>query len=133
MGDSLRTAHDLVAALQVAADPDEVKRIRPRVAPDEPVIGVRMRTLFDTSKSATHLPPSELEQLFTHPAYEPRLAAFCILDFRARGRRTVEERVGLATVYLDHHDASPKPFRWTADADLILDRVKKVFERIADS
>lgn len=105
MGDSLRTAHDLVAALQVAADPDEVKRIRPRVAPDEPVIGVRMRTLFDTSKSATHLPPSELEQLFTHPAYEPRLAAFCILDFRARGRRTVEERVGLATVYLDHHDA----------------------------
>ena len=35
--------------------------------------------------------------------------------------------------YLDHHNASPKPFRWTADADLILNRVKKVIERISDS
>jgi transposase len=35
--------------------------------------------------------------------------------------------------YLEHHDASPKPFKWTADADLILDRVKKVIERTSDS
>jgi transposase len=35
--------------------------------------------------------------------------------------------------YLEHHNASPKPFRWTADADLILDRVKKVIERTSDS
>ena len=35
--------------------------------------------------------------------------------------------------YLDHHNASPKPFAWTADADLILNRVKKVIERISDS
>ena len=34
---------------------------------------------------------------------------------------------------LEHHNASPKPFRWTADADLILDRVKKVIERTSDS
>jgi transposase len=35
--------------------------------------------------------------------------------------------------YLEHHNASPKPFVWTADADLILDRVKKVIERTSDS
>jgi transposase len=35
--------------------------------------------------------------------------------------------------YLEHHNASPKPFKWTADADLILDRVKKVIERTSDS
>jgi len=35
--------------------------------------------------------------------------------------------------YLEHHNASPKPFRWTADADLILDRVKMVIERTSDS
>jgi transposase len=35
--------------------------------------------------------------------------------------------------YLEHHNASPKPFKWTADADLILDRVKKVVERTSDS
>lgn len=35
--------------------------------------------------------------------------------------------------YLDHHNESPKPFRWAADADLILDRVKKVIDRTSDS
>src|SRR4051795_2231096 len=35
--------------------------------------------------------------------------------------------------YLEHHNASPRPFRWTADADLILDRVKKVIERTSNS
>ena len=29
--------------------------------------------------------------------------------------------------YLAHHNADPKPFRWTADADLILERVKNNF------
>jgi transposase len=35
--------------------------------------------------------------------------------------------------YLEHHNASPRPFKWTADADLILDRVKKVIERTSNS
>src|SRR3954451_20385277 len=35
--------------------------------------------------------------------------------------------------YLEHHNASPRPFVWTADADLILERVKKVCERTSDS
>lgn len=35
--------------------------------------------------------------------------------------------------YLDQHNASAKPFCWTADADLILNRVKKVIERTSDS
>jgi transposase len=35
--------------------------------------------------------------------------------------------------YLEHHNASPEPFVWAADAALILDRVKKVIERTSDS
>jgi transposase len=35
--------------------------------------------------------------------------------------------------YLEHHNADPKPFVWTASADLILNRVKKVCERISNS
>jgi transposase len=35
--------------------------------------------------------------------------------------------------YLAAHNEDPKPFVWTADADLILDRVKKVCERISNS
>lgn len=105
MRSSLTTADDLVLALRRTADPDETAKIRLRVSVDEPVIGVRMGTLFETSKQAMDLPPEELERLFTHPAYELRLAAFCILDFRARRRLTDEQRRHLAQAYLDHHDA----------------------------
>ena len=35
--------------------------------------------------------------------------------------------------YLAHHNENPKPFVWTADADLILNRVKGVCERISNS
>ena len=32
--------------------------------------------------------------------------------------------------YLDHHNADPKPFQWTADADTILGRVARLCQRI---
>jgi transposase len=35
--------------------------------------------------------------------------------------------------YLNHHNRNPRPFAWTADADLILSRVKKVCKRIYNS
>jgi transposase len=35
--------------------------------------------------------------------------------------------------YLDHHNSNSKPFQWTADADLILSRVKNVCQRINNS
>ncbi len=35
--------------------------------------------------------------------------------------------------YLEHHNAAPKPFVWTASADLILSKVRKVCERISNS
>jgi hypothetical protein len=48
--------------------------------------GMRMRMLSDTAKAATWMAPRELEALFAEPSYEARMAAFCILDFRARKR-----------------------------------------------
>lgn len=35
--------------------------------------------------------------------------------------------------YLDHHNQTPRPFQWTADADLILNRVANVCKRINNS
>jgi transposase len=35
--------------------------------------------------------------------------------------------------YLDQHNEDPKPFKWTADADLILNRVANVCKRITIS
>ena len=105
MGGRLDSASEIVAALQRATDPAETEKIRNRVVADEPIISVRMGMLFEISKRATDLAPAELEQLFDHPAYEPRLAAFCILDFRARRRLSDSERAALADTYLDRHDA----------------------------
>ena len=68
--------------------------------------GMRMRELFDTVKAAVAMPLSEVALLFEHSAYEVRLGACCILDFRARARRTDDvERRRLFDLYLDHHDA----------------------------
>lgn len=101
----LSTAAQVAKALYDAADPIEEAKIRNRVADDEPVIGVRMGTLFDIAKSAVDLPGTELDALLEHPAYEMRLSAFCVLDFRARQKLTDDERASLARIYLDRHDA----------------------------
>ncbi|MFE7223874.1 DNA alkylation repair protein [Nocardioides sp. NPDC057577] len=101
----LSTAAQVVEALRNAADPSEEAKIRNRVAEKEPVIGVRMGTLFDIAKSAVDLPRTELDALFEHPAYETRMSAFCVLDFRARRNLTDDERAALARIYLDRHDA----------------------------
>jgi 3-methyladenine DNA glycosylase AlkD len=63
--------------------------------------GMRMRHLFDAAKAATGIAPDELELLFAEPAYEARMAAFCILDFKARKRLGELE---LRDAYLRHHD-----------------------------
>ena len=64
--------------------------------------GMRMRLLFDIAKAATWMPSDELETLFAEPAYEARMAAFCILDFRARKQLG---DLALRETYLRHHDA----------------------------
>ena len=47
--------------------------------------------------------------------------------------RSVPALEGAIREYLEHHNAAPKPFVWTASADLILSKVKKVCERISNS
>ncbi|WP_156759168.1 DNA alkylation repair protein [Microbacterium karelineae] len=99
------TAADVIDALRAEADPDQAEKIRRRVREPEPVIGVRMGTLFGIAKQATDLPRAEILALIDDDAYEPRLTAFCILNFLARRRLSDEERTELAQLYLDHHDA----------------------------
>lgn len=95
------TAAAVIADLELAADPGEAARIATRVAPGEPVIGVRMGTLFAIAKAGAAMPLDEVESLMADARYEPRMAAFCILDFAAR-RRLGDE--ALFRCYLDHHD-----------------------------
>ncbi|WP_035917678.1 DNA alkylation repair protein [Knoellia sinensis] len=98
---ALTTAKDVRARLEELASPEELAKVRKRLAPDEPAIGLRMKALFDTAKEAAGMPLGEVEALLDDPAYEPRLAAFCILDFKARKSLGSEE---LCEVYLRRHD-----------------------------
>ncbi|GGM91067.1 hypothetical protein GCM10009721_15760 [Terrabacter tumescens] len=94
----------MVAELEAERSDEALAAVRRRLAPDEEAIGVRMGTLFAVAKRHTRLPLSEVERLLAHPAYEPRLAALCILDFKARRKRIDGHGRGtLARTYLAHH------------------------------
>lgn len=94
----------MVAELEAERSDEAVASVRRRLAADEEAIGVRMGTLFAIAKRHTRLPLSEVERLLAHPAYEPRLAALCILDFKARRKRIDGHGRGtLARTYLAHH------------------------------
>jgi 3-methyladenine DNA glycosylase AlkD len=94
----------VVAELESERSDEALASVRRRLAPDEEAIGVRMGTLFAIAKRHTRLPLSEVERLLAHPAYEPRLAALCILDFKARRKRIDGHGRGtLARTYLAHH------------------------------
>lgn len=70
------------------------------------IFGVRMGTLFELARRAKAMSLPEVEALLDHSAYEPRLAAFCILDFRVRGTGVAEgERAACYRLYLERHDA----------------------------
>ena len=99
------TADAVVAELESERSPDALAAVRTRLAPGDEAFGVRMGTLFAVAKRHTGLPLTEVVRLLDHPAFEPRMAAMCILDFKARRKRPGDhERGTLARTYLGHHD-----------------------------
>jgi 3-methyladenine DNA glycosylase AlkD len=101
---SADTAAVVVDALAAQRSDEALAAVRKRLAPDEAALGVRMKLLFDTAQAHADLPLAEVNTLLDHPAYEPRMAAFCILDFRARRRLGDDARRELYDVYLGRHD-----------------------------
>lgn len=98
------TADDLLAELRAVADPVAFPQKHYRGG--APVLGVRMGMLFAIAERHTGMPLSEVERLLDLPEYEPRLAAFCILDFAVRRRGvTQEDRRRRHDLYLARHDA----------------------------
>ncbi|MEN5072860.1 DNA alkylation repair protein [Isoptericola cucumis] len=97
------TAAALVADLRAVADP--VAQPNHHYGGDGEVLGVRMGTLFDIAKRYTTMPLEEVHRLLDEPAYEPRMAAFCVLDFFVRRRSATDaELEARYRVYLDRHD-----------------------------
>ena len=108
--------------------------------------GVAIHLVLDNY--GTHKTPAVKRWFLRHPEYHlhftPTSASWLnqverffaeITEKRIRRGvfRSVAALEAAIREYLEHHNASPKPFVWTADADLILNRVKKVCERTSDS
>ena len=108
--------------------------------------GVTIHVVLDNY--ATHKTPAVKRWFLRHPEYHlhftPTSASWLNQVERFFARIT-EERIrrGVFTSvpqleraiadYLAEHNAHPKPFVWTADADAILERLKRVCERTSDS
>ena len=86
------------------ANPIELAKVRKRLSPGEEAFGLRMRDLFGAARVSRDMPLEAVETLLDHPAYEARLAAFCVLDFKARRKPTDAERAALCEIYLRRHD-----------------------------
>ena len=98
------TAAAVVTGLEALRNEAELPTVRRRLAPDEPAFGMRMGDLFAVAKAHADLPLDEVEALLDHPAYEPRMAAFCILDLQARRRLAEDARQARYDLYLRRHD-----------------------------
>lgn len=96
------TAADLLAELRAAARPE----LHPQAHyhGDAGVLGVRMGELFDITKRYARMPIDEIDRLLDEPEYEPRLAAFCVMDFAVRGSRDEVLRRERYELYLRRHD-----------------------------
>lgn len=97
------TAASLMAALRERAKPGEV--VHKHYHGGGEVLGVPMRSTFDTAKAFTAMGFGEVERLLGEPSYEGRLAGFCVLDFKARAKTTDDERQTAYALYLRRHDA----------------------------
>ena len=114
------------------------------VLPKEP--GVSVHVVLDNY--GTHKTPAVKRWFLRHPEYHlhftptsaswlnqvERFFAAITEDRIRRGVFTSVPQLERAIAdYLAEHNKNPKPFAWTADADSILDRIKKVCERTSDS
>lgn len=93
-------ASDLIAALRQRAVPAAEAHVDE--AGEE--FHLPMRDLFDIAKAHRDLPLSEVDSLLSHSAHRVRLAAVCVLDFKARAVDTRHERRLLRELYLRRHD-----------------------------
>ena len=114
------------------------------VLPKEP--GVAVHVVLDNY--GTHKTPAVKRWFLRHPEYHlhftptsaswlnqvERFFAQITEDRIRRGVFTSVPQLERAIhEYLAEHNKDPKPFVWTADADAILERLKRVCERTSDS
>lgn len=104
----MRTASELVAALEDLADPqdvDYVARFYKGGDPATEVMGVRMPNVFPIAKQFATMHLDDVAALLDDDRYEVRMAAVAIMDFQARKKKLDgAHREALFDLYLRRHD-----------------------------
>lgn len=106
MSETPLTAAALIGELRTHAEEAQREKIARRMTnPAIEVIGVRMGTLFACARGYAAMELDEVSRLLDSDLYEARMAAVCILDFKAR-RRGIDDagRRALHDLYLARHD-----------------------------
>ena len=108
--------------------------------------GVSVHIILDNY--ATHKTPAVKRWFLRHPEYhlhfiptssswlnqvERFFAKITEKRIRRGAFKSVASLEKAIADYVEAHNKDPKPFAWVADADAILDRIKKVCERTSDS
>jgi len=97
------TAEDVRAALEAAASVDQRDKTQQRMTDESiRVIGVRMGTVFAIAKANTGMPLTEVDRLLDSDAYEERMVAVSILDFKARTKNA--DRAALYDLWMRRLD-----------------------------
>jgi transposase len=108
--------------------------------------GVTIHLILDNY--ATHKTPRVKRWLARHPEYvvhftptsgswlnqvERFFAEITTKRIRRGAFHSVKSLEAAIQAYLDQHNDDPKPFKWTATADLILKKIEKVCQRTSNS
>lgn len=97
----MSTTTEIVAALHACSQPAAGVRVDDGADQE---LRLPMRDLFEIAKAHRELPLSGVEDLLDEDDYQVRLAAVCVLDFKARAVGTRDERRPLCELYLRRHD-----------------------------
>lgn len=102
------TAENFIDWLKTNQSDEELKKIRRYFTADDPenrVVGVRMKSIFDLAKEFKNMPVDEIGKLLDSPYYEARMGAVSIMDFQVRPKSVTEDYCKkLFNLYLDRHD-----------------------------
>jgi 3-methyladenine DNA glycosylase AlkD len=131
------TADSIRSLLEAEASVEEHDKIRRRMTDERTeVIGVRMGAVFDIAKTNAGMPLAEVDRLLDSDAYEMRMVAAAVLDFKARTRGADREALyELWMRRLDRIDtwdyidrAAPRVLGW-----YLLDKPRDVLFELARS
>lgn len=102
---SLNAATFVARLTELRPKGETIKNQKLKSGPDDVILGVRMKAVFDLAKEFAEMPLEQVEELLDSAIHEVRVGAVSVMDKQARGKRTPESRRrALYELYRRRHD-----------------------------